>query len=82
MVANFTLTGGYATEFGCHGGGGLALIVPEDDPFGEMYETDAVFQDLIFLNPALVNSPVSTLPVRRRTFRVRTQVRDTWRPFS
>ena len=34
MVINFTLSGGYATEFGCHGGGGLALIVPEDDPFG------------------------------------------------
>ncbi len=69
MVINFTLTGGYATEFGCHGGGGLALIVPEDDPFGEMYETDAVFQDLIVKgNHAYSGGGISVFRLNGATF--------------
>lgn len=50
MVSNFTLTGGYDENAGCHGGGGLSLIVPEADPAGDIYNTDAVFENLIIKN--------------------------------
>jgi hypothetical protein len=50
MVSNFTLTGGFDEESGCHGGGGLSLIFPDADPNGDMYNTNAVFENLIIKN--------------------------------
>jgi len=50
MVSNFTLTGGFDEESGCHGGGGLSLIFPDADPNGDMYNTNAAFENLIIKN--------------------------------
>ena len=69
LVANFTITGGFDEESGCHGGGGISLIVPDNDPMGDIETTDAIFENLIIEdNYGYVGGGINIYKVQGATF--------------
>ena len=69
MVTNFTITGGYDEESGCHGGGGISIIVPDNDPMGDIKTSDAIFENLIIEdNYGYVGGGINIYKVQGTTF--------------